>query len=646
MTINDHELVSNPGAWQLWWEFNQDRFLRYSSINTGGSVLTHGSDWEIGRGSSTDNLGGRLTQKEIQELVLPALQEGIQMGGSEKFVKNALMVMAKIGGEQNRETFEFFLRFYLSNGHATINETAAVAMGLACGETNYPLLASIAKDTPEAQELLGRKKVPMGMRAFAAYGMGFAASNSSNDSFRRQAVADLISILEEKFEPDEFKIADDEDAKAKDKKKDKDKDEPIEDAKVSDLRVAAMVSIGLIPLPFSHDVNVCICGQCKVPNPDTCFQSQVTYLMRNFTADEEFDAQVRAHTASTLGRLILAGAELAGTEFHDSINEIKLGVSDILSEALGKRANQPQVVQNSAIMALGLMGDADNEDVDAWIRSELKRAASKGGPLGKRFAMMSLAEVGSRRGQGEKPWAAVPEVRMELMSHLSRGRQDVRPWAGLALGVFGYQLKNQAQELDESVDRALTRVAKDARTADDLGAYGVAMGLRGSDQGREAMIEKLSATKDAAARSYVALGLGLSGNKTSIKDLQETLEATDREPLVQTRTGLALGLLGDSAVVEELVSRLEKTHSEEKRATIALALGYIGDKRSVEVLTSILRDKSIRESGTRDAAILAIGYMCDRRATPWRSVMAHGTNYLAETQTLLNGKNTGLLNLK
>lgn len=610
--------------------------------------MTQGTDWELGLGTKDSVLGGRLSSKEIQELVLPSLQEGIKLGGSEKFIKSALMAMAKIGGEQNRETFEFFLRFYLNNGQTTINETAAVALGLACGESNYPLLASIAKDTAEAQVLLGRKKVPMGMRAFAAYGMGFAASNSTNDAFRRQAVADLISILEEKFEPDEFKLADeDEDSQAKKKAKDKkDEDPKIEDAKVSDLRVAAMVSIGLIPLPFSSDVDVCICGQCKVPNPDTCFQSQVTYLMRNFTADEEFDAQVRAHTASTLGRLILAGSELAGEKFHDSINEIKLGVADILSEALGKRANQPQAVQNSAILALGLMGDADNEEVDAWIRSELKRASSKAGPLGKRFALMALAEVGSRRGQGEKAWSAVSEIRMELMNHLSRGKQDERPWAGLALGVFGYQLKAQGQELDATVDRALSRVSEDARTADDLGAYGIAMGLRGSEQGRNTMIDKLTATKDPTARSYVALGLGLSGYKSAIKELQDTLEATDREPLVQTRTGLALGLLGDAAVVEGLLQRFDRTHSEEKKATIALALGYIGDKRSVEALTAMLRDESIKESPTRDAAMLAIGYMCDRRATPWRSIMAHGTNYLAETQTLINGKSTGLLNLK
>ena len=644
LTINDHEAIGDPGAWQLWWEFNQDRFLRYSSINTGGSVLTHGTDWELGKGSESQGLGGRLSAADIQSDVLPALKAGIQIGGSEDFIRSALMTMAKIGGEQNADQFEFFLKYYLNNGQATINETAAVALGLACGHKNYDLLASIAHDTQSAQEFLGRKKVPMGMRAFAAYGMGFAAAHSDSDSFRRRVVGDLIKILEEDFGDAGKPVNELEDIK------DKDDDaatlRKLAEANVSDLRVAAMVSVGLVPLKFSETVDVCICGECVVENPDTCFQSQVTYLMRHFTADEEFDSQVRAHAASTLARLVLAGAEMGGERFHEASNQIKLGVADVLIESLSKNRKQPQMVQNSAIIALGLMGDADNEDVDRWIRSELRKAATKGDPIGKRFALMSLAEAGSRRGQGDKPWAGVPEVRNELQRHLNRGKKGLRPWAALSLGVMGYQLDAQGEELDSSIDKALARVAKGASKPEDLGAYSVAIGLRGGEKTVQTLVKKLSATKDATAKSYVALGLGLSRNKAVIKELQEVLEASDREPLVQTRSGLALGLLGDAAVVEELVERMDRTHSEEKKAAIALALGYIGDKRSLDALTKILRDNADPESDVRDAAILAIGYMSDRRSTPWRSILAHGTNYLAETKTLLNGKNTGVLNLK
>jgi len=646
-TLNGHEKIGNPGAWQLWWEFNQDRFLRYSSINTGGSVLTGGSDWNLGRGAETTSAGGRLTAKNIQDAVVPAIREGIREGGSEEFLKSAMMAMAKIGGQENEDAFEFFLHFYLNNGHATINETAAVALGLACGPNNLDLLTSIARNTPKGQEFLKLDEVPLGMRAFAAYGLGFAASKTNNMSLRREAVASLIAILEEE-DPDK-----DKDKEAKKKKGKGKADQEAEDKKLtvgsatrSDLQVAAMVSIGLIPLKFESDVEVCICGTCEVANPDTSFQAQVTYLMRYFTANEEFDANVRAHTASTLGRLVLAGGEMAGTKFHDAINEIKLGTAEILADSLARSAEQPQTVKNSAIMALGLMGDADNEDVDRWIRSELKRQASKGGPLGKRFALMSLAEVGSRRGQGKDLWAASTEVRMELMSHLSRAKRDIRPWAGLALGVFGYQRSMQGQDLDSGVDRALARVAKGSKAASDLGAYSVALGLRKSETGTDMLTAKLTSTKDTTARSYVALGLGLSGNKGVVASLQDTLETSDREPLVQSRTGLALGLLGDSAVVEELTRRLKRTHSKEKRASIALALGFIGDKRSLEALVEMLQVKGDAQSPTRDAAMLAIGYMSDRTSTPWRSVLAHGTNYLAETRTLLNGRSTGVLNLK
>ncbi len=641
--MNGHEKIGNPGAWQLWWEFNQDRFLRYSSINTGGSVLTGGSDWETGRGTETVEAGGRLTAKNIQDAVVPAIREGIRVGGSEEFLKSAMMAMAKIGGKQNEEAFEFFLHYYLNNGQATINETAAVALGLACGPKNLDLLTSIARNSERGQKFLKTDEVPMGIRAFAAYGIGFAASRSNDETLRRNAVADLIAVLEE---VDEDKDSKDKSSKKKAKDDKEDTKLTVGSATRSDLQVASMVSIGLIPLNFESDVDVCICGTCEVKDPQTSYQAQVTYLMRYFTANEEFDANVRAHTASTLGRLVLAGSEMAGTQFHDAINEIKLGTAEILSDSFSRSAQQPQAVKNSAIMALGLMGDADDEDVDRWIRAELKRQASKGGPLGKRFALMSLAEVGSRRGQGEKVWSGSNEVRMELMSHLSRAKRDIRPWAGLALGVFGYQRTMQGQELDTNVDRSLAKIAKKSKAAGDLGAYSVALGLRKSETGTELLTSKLTSTKDSAARSYVALGLGLSGNRVAVASLQDTLETSDREPLVQSRTGLALGLLGDAAVVEELTRRLKKTHSREKRASIATALGFIGDKRSLEALIAMLEKKGNDMSPTRDAAMLAIGYMSDRTSTPWRSVLAHGTNYLAETRTLLNGKSTGVLNLR
>ena len=118
------------------------------------------------------------------------------------------------------------------------------------------------------------------------------------------------------------------------------------------------------------------------------------------------------------------------------------------------------------------------------------------------------------------------------------------------------------------------------------------------------------------------------------------------EPVLQARTGLALGMLGDGDVVEQLLKRLAATQEADTKAAIARALGFIGDVRSIDALVALIDDRDDKMAPYRDAAIAALGFMADRSAMPWRSELAHGTNYLAETPTLVSSEGSGVLNLK
>ena len=609
------ENVVDPGAWQLWWEFNKDRYLRYSGINT-GDTLTGTDEFSLGKGESFRTIGGRVDDRLVQERILPAIQMGLELGGDNAYVKSGMLGLAKIGGAENFRSVDFMMRYFLVHGEAEIHHTAAAALGIAGFEQSYSLLSELAKDSASGCEQCSKAKVPMQTRAFAAYGMGLIGQKSANSRLRTQIVADLIALLEE------------------------------DDPKTNDVQVAAMVSLGLIPLEMGRDVDVCICGECEVKDPSTSYQAQVTYLMRYFTADTEFDPVVRAHTASTLARLVDAGRGQQDETLADAVEEIKLGVCDVLVESLQRYARQPHMVRESAVMALGLLGDADDSDLDTWIRRELGTIAKAGRGIEQRFALMALAEVGSRRGQGENPWAGSADARADLLQVMSKSKKSVRPWASLALGVFGNHLAQAGQERSRTVDLALARMARGAKSVQIMGAISLAAGLRQTSAMAPVLIKKLESLKDETCRSYVAVGLGLLGDKSAINPLQETLKESTEDPLLAARAGLALGLLGDDSVIKALLSRLEKAEATEEKASIAGALGFIGDRRSIEALVALLKDREDPMAAHRSAAMNALGFMADRAPETWRARLAHGTNYLAETPTLVHGEGTGILNLR
>ena len=184
-----------------------------------------------------------------------------------------------------------------------------------------------------------------------------------------------------------------------------------------------------------------------------------------------------------------------------------------------------------------------------------------------------------------------------------------------------------------------------------LGAYSIAMGLRGTPDAAPRLLKKLDQARDEDARGYVAMSLGMVGAREAIESLQETLVDAEEQPLLQTRTGLALGMLGDESVAESLLEVLDKSLDDEegeaRQIAAVSALGYIGDKRGVEILCEIVMDKEDKYSvAVRESAVVALGLCGDRTSRPWRTMLTLGSNYLANTKTLTSGDGTGVLDLK
>lgn len=608
-TLDEHEAISDPGAWQLWWDFNKDAYLRYGRIHSGAQA-TGADEFFLGQGEAFQRVGGRADRSLVENMVAPSLLRAIEKGGSNEFMRGALMAVSKIGGEKNRAKFDYVLNWFLTkeNSNTEMCHTAPVALGVLANPANYRGLADLALDNERGREIYGGE-VDEAMRAFATYGMGLLGSRSTDVEFRSRVVRDLVACLED------------------------------DNTDSNQVRVAAMISMGLVPMNVVPDVVVCYCGTCEVEGPETSLQAQTTYLLRYFTLNKKYDQTVRAHTATTLGRLIEAAP--AGMTLR-----LKEVVAEFLIESLAKYAKQPPVVRQSVVLALGLVGDADNDEVDQWIRWALGRAATRGGPLEQRFAMISLAQVGSRGGQAEEsPWAGTNDARNRLVHGLSRARKDVKPWAGLALGVMGYHLSASGQELDPSVDAALRNAIRQSKTSDSLGAYALAAGLRGDDAAVEDLIGKLGKVKDEAAASYASLALGLLGSEAAAQPLRELIDGADEKPLLAMRAGIGLGLLGDTEIVMDLVRVVQETDNQEARIAAARTLGYLGDRRGVDALLELIADEKTGDE-VKEAAVIAIGFASDPAPQSWRTRFNHGVNYLAQTPSLTGSESAGVLDMQ
>ncbi|MEZ6014091.1 MAG: HEAT repeat domain-containing protein [Planctomycetota bacterium] len=623
--LDKYGYIDDPTDWRLWWEFNKDLYLRFANINT-SETKTGSDDFYLGQGQRSMRIGGRASNDLIDGAIVPALLDAVKLGGSNPFAQSALVAMTKIGGEENQFQFDFITKWFLElpNGTDVMHPTAAFCLGLEGDTADIQILRDLAKDTEAGRAIVKGEKVPEDVRAYATYGLGVMAGRSEDRLVRGQVVRDLIDLLEAKYERVD-----------KDGKKVKG-DEPVS----NDVQVAAMISLGLVPLHVDDSVVPCYCGKCVVPEPETSLYPQVTYLMRYFTADKEFDPFLRAHAATTLGRLV--AARPAGVT-----ERMKEGIAEVLIRALENSSQQPALVRESAVLALGLMGDADEGDIDKWIRWAVARSARAGTPLEKRFAMIALAYIGGRPGEGDEPFGAVDDVRRVLLQHLSSAKKDVKPWAGLALGVLGHSLREDGQPLDSSVDLALRSSMKTVRRGSDMGAYAIALGLRQDASAADALMERFDEIRDEDARGYAALALGLMGAREAIEPLQRVLTDGDSLPLLQTRAGVALGLLGDSTVIGQLLELAQNGPKEKaaSREAAVAALGYIGDRRAIERLCEILVDKEQHSDTLRETAMVAAGFLADRTAKPWRTVFTLGCNYRAEVPSFTSGAGTGILNL-
>ena len=569
--------------WSLWWLLHHEGYVTVEPWRLGAT----GSDgFFLGRGQVDEaNLGG-LSDASIYGRIVPALVHALEDDPSEALRTGALLSLARIGAKADTtpSSAELLAKFIenLDDKNLRIAETACISLGIFGDPRSLGLLSDLLLNTEVGRESLGRHDVPRRVRAFAAYGIGLLAQNAELE-VRASATQALFSALAEK------------------------------PGAMPDERIAALVALSMIdPTGLSNE-------------------ESVTRLLDLLDEDNE-NVSTRAHVPAGLATL----APFLEEEMREKV------LDELLDTA--SRSTERDLIRAGCVIALGRLGDADEDKLDEKIRKKLMKLASAGSYRERTFALISLAQIGARAGVGKgDPREGAEDVRKFFLKRLARAKSRDRPWYALALGVLARGIRDAGDVPSTDALDELRDALGDAKSPNETVAFAVALGLSGDADAVEDLAEEL-VELEPAMRGDVALALGMTGSPAAIAILEESLAKAKHEPHALQNTARALALLRAPNVVPAIQALGEECDCALSNQGIALALGRSRHPDAASPLLTLLEGD---ESSTleRAYAALGLGYLADKDTTAWSYRIAEAVHYRAYASTLTGANQSGILDL-
>ncbi len=597
------------GTWREWWVLNRDAYLDLKRILAGLDAQTGSDGFSLGFGETTGRSVAGIDEKLVHEEVFPVLVTLLQEGGVHPdLTRTALIALARIeaswGDARPTEMSRMADHFITveARAHPEMAEVAVVAHGVRGRPQAVENLVDILLDTRRARERMGVDATPYRIRALAAYSLGLIGYHQGGAPLRRRIAVALIEDLRNAYAP-------------------------------FDVQVAEVVALGMVPIANCElDSEQ---GKDASPRPHFCLGAQLAAL-GDVLVDARRHPRLRAHAAVPLARLGVVAGDVD-----------RAYVARTLLASLQPRSGVTSEIREACVAALGLVGDADGDEIDCEVRRALRRVLDEGSPLERAFALISLARVSARPGRGEVDEEGAAAIRKLLLTQLARGRGERDDWAALALGVHATTLAAHGRVLPEDVALALRSSVKRTRLSEDLSAHCIALGLARHGASTDVLLQRLLKGRSPRQRTAAALGLGLVGAGEARDPLLELLPTTSNDPGLYRSVALGLRLLGDRSVVPELVRALEETDDPLRKATYLAALGSAGDVQAVAPLLAALGDADLPNT-VRTVAAHAIGELCDTARRPWAVPISSDLHPALLNSTLVSysKSGTGILEMR
>lgn len=625
-------------VWQFWWGFNKEPYLNLRAAVQAGGVVTGSDDFFAGageQGGAKDTL--RPTQEVIRGKVVPALKRILKDERNNNILTGAMVALAKIGDDPKAESGKSemaaeLIRF-LGDPTQEVAETAALCLGILGSESPANidiLIGMLYDDTAKANEAIAKidpalpkvsGKINFRNRAFAAYGLGLIGARAADEGNKKTIVNALAKMA----------------------------DGPAKQVGNYDVSVACLVAMGLVPMQIDEAALAAGFDAKKgfvAPAELKSRVDQIAWLM-SYYQDEKNTFLVRAHAPRAVGNLLVgvpAGA--------DGKNLIREAVATRLVTDMDKLSKAENEIKQSCILALGQIGDCDDEKLDIEIRKQLMEVKEElADQMARNFAAISIAQIGGRPGSGAAPTAGLEgkkkdeNVRLFLAEQLDKGKSVYRAWAGLSIGVLERALADAKQPTSSDMKLFVRSAFKDAKQPMEVGAFAVSLGIMQDQDSKEMLREKLDAISEPEARGYIAVALGLVNDRVAIDQIQAILAKSKYQPDLLKSAAIGLGLMGDKSTVETLVRMLGEAQGLASQAAISSALGFIGDARSIDSLITLMQDKQ-KTDNARGFAAAALGIVADKEMLPWNTKISVNINYRANTPTLTSpSAGTGILDI-
>ncbi len=535
------------------------------------------------------------------------MQEALSRADDTRLVARLLLALARIGepppyeGIEDAPAIAPLLIEHVSDSNREVAETAVIALGVLGTTDSLVRLADLVHDAKPGRKLCGRNRVPTRMRALAAYGMGVAARHLDRYEASRYAVHHLSRVLD------------------------------AETRKNVDLQVACVIALGMVRLDPAQSPGA---GSVSASWPSSGWAAQVDHLLA-LLEDEDRPRLVRAHVPTALARL-LVGAPA----------DVKERVARVLIAGRSPRVEKDADVRRGCVIALGTIGDRDDDEIDAAIRAALVESVQgRDGPA-RSFAVISLAQVAMRSGGGsEVPPASEQDVMTLLLGQLSRGKSLLRPWAGISLGLVGHARRRDGRPPSKDAEAALSCMLDGTQAPEVTAACAVGAGLAREVRLRRDVEELLLDSGLEAYRGHLAVSLGLMGDPASLPSLRRVMADALHEPLLMEQAAIARALLVDRDLNGELLERLEECECWASTWGVTRALGWTADHRALRPLLDLLRDTR-RSEPERGLAAEALGWIADKESLPWDAWISSSLNYTAASETLTASGGLGILDTR
>jgi HEAT repeat protein len=576
-------LERDQNDWRIWWRLNRDPLL----VVDPGEVLPLSADGGFYMGGDGDRDSSRIVKAPVlQEQVLPALVEALGRERSPAVRSAVLLALGRAGSLVGEDTARLVLD-HVADPDRNVCEAAIVAAGLQADPYVVRRVVHLAHGCEAAVELLGGRAADTRLSAFAALAVGLGVQRSENEDLRRFVIFDLARTASNPFA-------------------------------APDVPVACVAAIGLLPLPWKGEE-----PSATRPAPHASREGQLAWLLQAVAADD-VHRQVRGHAALALGRL---GHDARGA-WREQVVETLLALVDEDSDACLE-------TRQGAAIALGLIGDCDEDALDRKVRRALVRATREGDTLTRRFALISIGRVAGRAGDGEGlPDQGRGELAAHLLTQLVHGRSGLDAWSALALGNLQHELFDQGVAPSREVQRALARKLEDCRTPTTAGAFGLGLALALEPEADRRLAEALERFEgDEPAAAALSLALGLTGGREARALLVELLEQTSGRPGLLHDAALALVLTGDFDGTPRLVEVYERAGALDSRAALASALGRTGDTRAIPPLLATLGDETVPQT-ERALAARGLGWLLDQGGAPVWTPLSCDLNWGADTSSL------------